>query len=726
MANRRNRFAADWGDPLHKRRIRRTWSTPPDRNTAEYLSYFTKSPRLAVVDRIASDLSHADGKLYEVDKRGEEREVTQHAFLDFMDQPNPLYELSAAALWRLFSIYLDLKGEGYFIIERDMFGRPCELWPVPPHWVTMTPYEGYPFFMVTTSSSGVLQVGVDDMFFMKEIDPLDPYKRGKGRAEAVADEIEIDEYAAKFQKNFFYNDATPATIITMPDSTEEQRRRFVNKWRERFRGIMNRSGIAAVDGNMTVQKLSENMKDMDMIQGRVFTRDAVLEHYSVPREIMGITENSNRATADAAQYIYAANVLTPRLLAREEAINTQLLPVFGDNLYWRFDPIVPDDSAFKLQVANEGLSRGAILINEWREANGFEPLPNGDVLLAPMSVVAIEPETRIADVLSVGAMAPMPLDEGWKDADVLPVNDEGMIPIVSGEGEASHHKSTPSKNPGVKSRDGPQDYKASAREQAGFRTMDAAQAQTRRQLSGALNRAFTAQGQRLDEALTDEALEALWDELDPLVEVALTKVAGDIDQAAAMLKPDIDRIVTKLIRWDKEADHMLGELIPAWLAGYDKNAEAAKSTILSKAVVALDDVASLKGGERIAQMLETTKTRIADQITGAALDKVPRDTLRQEVHGIVVDKERLKAIADDEAGMISAKAEFDTYKASGMRVKRWVTRGDGKVRRSHRRVNGEVVDIDRPFSNGLMYPRDANGPLSERIECRCRIVVAKS
>ncbi|CAN3974011.1 Resolvase/invertase-type recombinase catalytic domain-containing protein, partial [Dysosmobacter welbionis] len=79
---------------------------------------------------------------------------------------------------------------------------------------------------------------------------------------------------------------------------------------------------------------------------REFLRNAVLEHFGVPREIMGITENSNRATSDAAQYIYASNVLMPRLGKREEAINTQLLPFFGADLVWHFDDIVPHSQEF--------------------------------------------------------------------------------------------------------------------------------------------------------------------------------------------------------------------------------------------------------------------------------------------------------------------------------------------------------------------------------------------
>ena len=66
-----------------------------------------------------------------------------------------------------------------------------------------------------------------------------------------------------------------------------------------------------------------------MIQGRIFLRDAVLEHFGVPREIMGITESSNRATSEAAQYIYAQNVLTPRLKRRSTPSTSSSCPSSG-------------------------------------------------------------------------------------------------------------------------------------------------------------------------------------------------------------------------------------------------------------------------------------------------------------------------------------------------------------------------------------------------------------
>ena len=108
------------------------WTSPPTRNTQEWMDTFGKNPRLSVVDKIATDLSYVQGKLYRIDDSGERKELKDHPFLDFWKSPNPLHEFTTSALWRLSGIYLYLKGEAYFIIERYTNGWPAELWAVPP------------------------------------------------------------------------------------------------------------------------------------------------------------------------------------------------------------------------------------------------------------------------------------------------------------------------------------------------------------------------------------------------------------------------------------------------------------------------------------------------------------------------------------------------------------------------------------------------------------------
>ena len=71
-------------------------------------------------------------------------------------------------------------------------------------------------------------------------------------------------------------------------------------------------------------------------------------------------------------------------------------------------------------------------------------------------------------------------------------------------------------------------------------------------------------------------------------------------------------------------------------------------------------------------------------------------------------------------------AKYDRYKqAEGMGIgleKMWLSARDDRVRDSHRVVDGEIVPLDKTFSNKLMYPGDPEGRPEEIYNCRCRIV----
>lgn len=57
-------------------------------------------------------------------------------------------------------------------------------------------------------------------------------------------------------------------------------------------------------------------------------------------------------------------------------------------------------------------------------------------------------------------------------------------------------------------------------------------------------------------------------------------------------------------------------------------------------------------------------------------------------------------------------------------VKQWRTRGDSRVRDSHKAVDGQLRLLDEPFNVGghaMMHPGDPNGPASECVNCRCHL-----
>ena len=64
-------------------------------------------------------------------------------------------------------------------------------------------------------------------------------------------------------------------------------------------------------------------------------------------------------------------------------------------------------------------------------------------------------------------------------------------------------------------------------------------------------------------------------------------------------------------------------------------------------------------------------------------------------------------------------------RAAGMGIdveKQWLAALDPRTRGSHRHLDGETVELDKEFSNGLKYPGDPDGPASEVYNCRCTLV----
>lgn len=542
---------------------------------------------------------------------------------------------------------------------------------------------------------------------MKSLNPLDPYKRGLGAAEALADEIETDEYATKFQKKFFYNDATPSTLISMPGSTKEQRKRFREEWNSYFRGPFNSHGIATVDGEVTVTKLAENMRDMDMMQGRTFLRDAALEHFGVPREIMGITENSNRATADAAQYIYAQNVLMPRLGRREEAINTQILPFYGEGLIWRFDDIIPHSQEFDKGVALDGWNAGILTKDEARELLGMEPCrTGGNVFKTTMSDIYVHDTEDPADVSSELLAEPGGgIDEG--SFDTL---------SIMGNGHTEREEKT--------------------RRQTIARLLETTQKEQRGKFEIAILRYFRQQERRLSTALngSKKADWSVWDILKPYIEKTYVETGEiDISEWQALGEQGqhdlIASFVSGIIDWTVEEKDLEGIYKPLWSQSYDAGAKLAERVYNIRGVQRpeLISAAKLHGGQRIRKVTQTTMDNIGRIVANGIEAGIGREQMASEIlqEYEIQSRSRARLIADQETVTSLETGHYDMMRSSGAVSKTWHHRPQKDPRDGrdggpdHVSMEGETVPIEAKFSNGLRYPCDPEGPPEETIKCRC-------
>ena len=724
LFNRRNRRGSPGGmyesGNIHITRR----SNPPDRNTAEFIGAFRTSPRLAVTDRIATDLSFVPGKLYRIGKDGQETEVTRHAFLDFWDHPNPLWEYTRPALWRLQQLYLLLKGEGYFIIERDHLGRPCELWPVPVHYAFMTPYEGHPYYLLKPNESMVREIHVNDVFVMKRLNPFDPSWRGLGQAEALADEIEIDEYAAKFQKRFFANDATPNYAVVFPDANtpKDTRERFRAEWLDRFKGVDKSHGMATVAGDVRFEKLSEGMKDLDMVEGRTYLRDACLEHFGVPREIMGITESSNRATSEAAQFIYAQTVLTPEIRTREHAINEQLLPAFDPDgtLVWRFDAIVPRNEEFDKAKALEGWNSGLLTKNESRELMGMDAVEGGDVYKTSFADMFIRDiDDPVAATAAAGNLqfADIPMADPEDDGDIEIGIDEKLRPIEIHTKDRQHKTVTV------------QQLQRSEQE---------ATRKSERAFETATTRFLQQQATDIRKALGG-AGKSEGGTYGPLDEFLLADGSFDVNRWIALPEAQQWELAVKftdqLIDWDASALQLEQIYRPLWSQAHSAGATQMQKLYNIKRVKqpVLSRQAQERGARRVVGIQDSTKDEIAKAVSRRIREGSSTRELADEIMETMgAPEKRAKLIAQQETVTSLKTGQFDMMKAAGATSKTWhhhCTTPD--YRREHKAMDGTTIGIDAwfqvPGTNvKLRYPSDplatgGKAAAGQVIRCYCEL-----
>lgn len=119
------------------------------------------------------------------------------------------------------------------------------------------------------------------------------------------------------------------------------------------------------------------------------------------------------------------------------------------------------------------------------------------------------------------------------------------------------------------------------------------------------------------------------------------------------------------------------------------------------------------------------RQKILEHITSGILRGQSIPAIAKDLRVSLPGMNRTSAIRAARTAMTSAQngGRMDSYKAAadmGMKIrKRWVATKDDRTRKSHKKMDGETVDWDKPFSNGLMFPGDSSGPGRETYNCRC-------
>lgn len=677
-------------------KLSRRWTEAPNKASGEMPVYFGNTPRLDSVGVIAKHCASAELKLYskkDLRKNGESAEaIEEHELYNLLDNPCPTFpEIDGWTLRYLTFVYKQLTGECAWLKVRDG-NKIIALLPIPKMWIIRTPTVNNHTFLVNPygETSGVsLTVDAKDIVWFKDINVADPYGRGKGRAESVADEIETDEYASKYQKNFFFNDATPPYVVTGYQGNQQGADQIKKSLMQKISGFLHAREPAVLTGNVDIKTVGIAPKELDMVESRKFLRDECLQHFQIPPEIMGIIENSNRATIDSSFYLFAKNVVKPELEWFERIVNRQLCPEYDIDLCCKHDFNIAEDEELKLRVYQFGVQYGAITTEQYCEAFGINPDVKDGHYILPMGVNRVQAgEVDLPDI-----------DFGTDEE--LHVEEE---PQEQQEGNSQGQSIT-------------------------------------KQI------VYNDFQRKCWDMFDTKATSREPDFISSIKKIA-TRQAKDISTLLAENEKE-NKPVENLIAqyFDKEVDTAVKRsLAGAWIKTMNDGKENAKN-ILGKKDFTTDTITNETFNKWVEQygllkareINDTTKKELIKKLRAILAESIEngdslsvRASKLQKGANEVFDnlaKTRAYLIARTETAGSVNLGQTATYKAYGVQAKQWLATIDSRTRDSHLYMHEVKVPIDTAFNvprsdggtDNMQFPADSSASAENCCNCRCTI-----
>lgn len=245
--------------------------------------------------------------------------------------------------------HLMLTGERYWVLgyNKAMPGLPFEMWNARPDRMAPVrdPYRVLIGWVYRGPDGEDIPLSLREVIQTKIPHPKDPL-RGLSPIKALRTSIASVRASEAWNANFFVNGAEPGGVIQFEESlTEQEWENFVARWGEQHRGVSKGHKIAVIEGG-TYQPYF-NHRDMEFTVMQDKGRDRQLEAWGMPRSMLGITEDVNRANAEAGEYMFSKWVSGTDLKRDRDVLNNKLLPLFGPLVAqgWKFDfdDPTPDD-----------------------------------------------------------------------------------------------------------------------------------------------------------------------------------------------------------------------------------------------------------------------------------------------------------------------------------------------------------------------------------------------
>src|SRR5574341_672697 len=305
-------------------------------------------------------------------------------------------------LMTMTELSLCLWGKAYWAIMReggDQQGAPREIWWMKPDRVKVFPHpvnyiSGFEYQPVNYNGDPI-PFKPSEVVWFRFPNPQDEYS-GLSPLGAARLSADLASAAAKSNKGLFDRGYQPGGIISPPKGmtlTPQQAKELELQFDKRFKGVDKAHRWAVLRFEAEMKAASVTPKDAEFLGTLTWSLEEVARAYKVPLDMIGGQRTYENVQAAERAFWYRTMEPESRFIASE--IVEQLLPMFGNSGVdlVEFDlakvPILQEAESERWSREREQIDRGAILVNEWRERQGMEPVKWGDAWWAPLTLAPV-------------------------------------------------------------------------------------------------------------------------------------------------------------------------------------------------------------------------------------------------------------------------------------------------------------------------------------------------
>ena len=253
-------------------------------------------------------------------------------------------------------------------------------------------YNRYTFFRNFGDTETPDQIGTDpqpnEVIHFKVFTPSNTYY-GVPDVLSAKNAVAGDEFAQRFNLDYFENKAVPRYIITVKGAklTADSERKLLEFFQTGLKGRNHRTLYIPLPSDGEQGRVEFNMEPIEAgIQDSSFrnyaveNRDRILLSHRVPVSKLGMPANVSLANAKDADKTFKEQVCRPRQEELEFKINL-IIKEFTDAFVLRFNELALTDEETQSRIDDRYLKDQVITPNEVRARRGMAPLEGGDAVL---------------------------------------------------------------------------------------------------------------------------------------------------------------------------------------------------------------------------------------------------------------------------------------------------------------------------------------------------------